>query len=393
MSLQRLADHDVFTKSVEELSHENLIKMSTHYNDNMTSLLVLLDQKYRTQSALLQESRDLQQKTFEELQTVLAKYEKQSQELESYRVQAVKYVKEKDARQKLEMEVKELREKFKVMEHLRNEAVQQLENKKSELREKTVDLNACQGINNYLIVKERNNVKEKKLEMEVKELREDFKVIKHLQNEAAQQMENKKLELQEKTDDLNACQEIYNYLIVKERKINDEIQEARKVLMEGLKRMTEGSYNIGIKLMGSINRKPFSDACMLKFSPVEYDWEVESLCSMWDDNIRDPHWHPFKVQIVNGKAEEVINEDDPKLKQLREEWGDAVYNAVAIAMTEMNEYNASGRFAIPEIWNFQENRKATLSEVVDFIIQNPNPKRRRRVIGCACGRQVAAPAW
>ena len=36
-------------------------------------------------------------------------------------------------------------------------------------------------------------------------------------------------------------------------------------------------------------------------------------------------------------------------------------------MTEMNEYNPSGRAVVPELWSVDEDRKASLKEVAEFI--------------------------
>ena len=50
-------------------------------------------------------------------------------------------------------------------------------------------------------------------------------------------------------------------------------------------------------------------------------------------------------------------------------WGDAAYKAVADALMEMNEYNPSGRYVVPELWNFEEGRKARLQEVIKCMIE------------------------
>lgn len=67
--------------------------------------------------------------------------------------------------------------------------------------------------------------------------------------------------------------------------------------------------------------------------------------------------------------QEVIDEDDKKLKDLRSQWGEAVYGAVANALLELNEYNPSGRYVVPELWNFKEGRKASLKEATQCLIQ------------------------
>ncbi|KAH7841697.1 hypothetical protein Vadar_033168 [Vaccinium darrowii] len=82
---------------------------------------------------------------------------------------------------------------------------------------------------------------------------------------------------------------------------------------------------------------------------------------------------------------EIINEDDEKLKVLRNERGDDVYKAVANALLEMNNYNSSGMYAVPEIWNAKEERKASLKEIVSYLIKQwktnkQTNKRKRKVI-------------
>jgi hypothetical protein len=65
--------------------------------------------------------------------------------------------------------------------------------------------------------------------------------------------------------------------------------------------------------------------------------------------------------------QEVINDDDAKLKYLWIEYGDDVCNAVKTALLEVNEYNASGRYAVSELWNFRKGRKATMNEVLKYL--------------------------
>lgn len=56
----------------------------------------------------------------------------------------------------------------------------------------------------------------------------------------------------------------------------------------------------GIKNMGELSRKPFEDMCMKKC--FNRDWRKESakLCSFWEANVKNPHWHPFKRIKING---------------------------------------------------------------------------------------------
>ncbi|KAI3847532.1 hypothetical protein MKX03_013751, partial [Papaver bracteatum] len=62
-----------------------------------------------------------------------------------------------------------------------------------------------------------------------------------------------------------------------------------------------------------------------------------------------------------------INEKDEKLSRLRNEMGEDVFKVVATALLELNEYNGSGRYIVPELWNFKEGRRATLKEGIQVL--------------------------
>ena len=77
-------------------------------------------------------------------------------------------------------------------------------------------------------------------------------------------------------------------------------------------------------------------------------------------------------------TQSVINEEDEKLKKLKQEWGDEIYSAVETALKEVNEYNPSGGYAVHELWNFKEQRKATLKEVITYIMEHMKQLKRKR---------------
>jgi hypothetical protein len=76
--------------------------------------------------------------------------------------------------------------------------------------------------------------------------------------------------------------------------------------------------------------------------------------------------------------QEIVNEEDEKLRNLRQEWGEGIYMVVISALKEINEYNPSGRYIVSELWNFKEERKATLKEVISYILKNINTLKRKR---------------
>uniref|UniRef100_A0A2P2J5K1 Factor of DNA methylation 1-5/IDN2 domain-containing protein n=1 Tax=Rhizophora mucronata TaxID=61149 RepID=A0A2P2J5K1_RHIMU len=150
-------------------------------------------------------------------------------------------------------------------------------------------------------------------------------------------------------------------------------------LLQGLQEMLNYRTTFAIKRMGEINHEAFQEVCLLKF--VNEDWKEKAavLCSLWQEYLKDGQWHPFKKEIVKGQLQEVINDDDEKLKGLRNEYGGVAYEAVKTALLELNEYNPSGRYATPVVWNRKEGRRASLKEIMQYVIKQLKSHKRKRM--------------
>lgn len=152
--------------------------------------------------------------------------------------------------------------------------------------------------------------------------------------------------------------------------------------------------------MGELDQKPFHVAAKKMYNSGEAAVKAVELCSLWEDHLRDPNWHPYKV-IQKGQtavvcslltiitcvrfwfllylyssdfyllllSQEIIDEDDEKLKGLKAEYGDQVYEAVVTALNELNEHNPSGRYPVPQLWNNKEKRTARVNEGAEFIVK------------------------
>ncbi|XP_015691151.1 factor of DNA methylation 4-like [Oryza brachyantha] len=218
-----------------------------------------------------------------------------------------------------------------------------------------------------------------KLELEIEQLRGRLEVMKQMGYEEDVTLKSELDELREKLenkdDDMESMESLNQTLIIKERRTNDELKEAKKELIIGLQQMAGVRSIIGVKRMGELDQKAFHNVCKKKMPQDEL--ELAFLISQWEHELRKPEWHPFKVIETDGKTKEIIKEDDEKLQALRVQYGDEAYNIVVKALLELNEYNPSGRYPEPELWNFRENRKAPIPEVAKYLVKQWKINKKR----------------
>ncbi|XP_065877317.1 factor of DNA methylation 4-like [Euphorbia lathyris] len=212
---------------------------------------------------------------------------------------------------------------------------------------------------------------ELKMKVEIEEMKGELQVMQQMKEEKDMEMKKKmdaiQKQLEKKVEEVDKLDSLNQTLIVKELMTNNQLQDARKELITGLSENSGAS--IGVKKMGELDSRPFHAAAKRKFSAIEADTKAAELCSLWDEYLRDPNWHPFKVIQKEGRCEEILNEDDERLKELKSELGEEVYDAVTTSLKEINEYNPSGRYLVKEIWNIKQNRKATVKEGVTHILK------------------------
>ncbi|CAG7900456.1 unnamed protein product [Brassica rapa] len=244
-----------------------------------------------------------------------------------------------------------------------------------------------EALNKILQLEKELNSKQQ-LQMEIQELKGKLQAMKHHREDEDDEEVKKKMkemneELGEKCSELQDLEDTNSALMIKERQSNDEIQEARQELITGLIGMLSGDRtNIRIKRLGELDEKPFLKACKERFKGEEAEVQYAMLCSKWQESLKDSGWYPFKRVGTEDKMKEVVDEEDEQLKKLREEWGEQVSEAVKTALEELNEYNPSGRYSVPALWNLKKKRNATLKEVIEYMtlqIKNlKNLKRKRK---------------
>lgn len=68
--------------------------------------------------------------------------------------------------------------------------------------------------------------------------------------------------------------------------------------------LSSNRVSIGIKRMGELDEKAFKEACKQRYPPAEADIKALELCSLWQEKLKNPEWHPFQiVEDGRGNAE------------------------------------------------------------------------------------------
>ncbi|OIW09183.1 hypothetical protein TanjilG_11321 [Lupinus angustifolius] len=339
------------------MKKEKLELVRSKYDEINVSLNRVIDQKEEMIKSFNEEIKKMHQSDRDHLEKIFMDHEK--------------------ARMRLEGEKKELEDIEKNL--LKREARNDNERKKLYYKKKN---KKKEELHKKIHELQRQLDAKQALELEIEQMKGALQVMKHMEENAEEKkkIEALKLDLQDKEEDLEAVEELHNVLVSKGIKINDELQDARKELkkwIEPQQRQTRAI--IGVKRMGELDEKPFLKAAKRKFKADEADLEAIKSCSLWEDYVRDPQWHPFKVLTdKEGNSKEVLDEEDEKLKTLKDEFDDEVFNSVVTALKELNEYNPSGRYPVPELWNYKEGRKASLQESVGHLIRQWRASKRRK---------------
>ncbi|CAN4088536.1 unnamed protein product [Withania somnifera] len=369
------------------MKNENLDELQTKFNLNTLSLSQMLEEKDMLHRSLFEESRKMQRLAREHVQKVLMEQEMLSIELENKKKKLDSWSRELNKRETLIEREKQKLDEEKKQNDVRNSALQMASAEQRKADEnvlRLVEEREKEEALKKILELERDIDAKQKLEMEIAELKGKLEVMKHLggNDDAAVQKKIKEMneELKDKMEEMDSMESLNQTLLAKERQSNDELQDARRTLKEGLLEVLSSARAlIGIKRMGEIDSKAFQNALKQRFPNQEAEIKAIELLSLWQEKIKDPDWHPFKTIMVDeSTVERVIDENDEALRTLKAEYGDEIYDAVTTALKEIEEYNPSGRYAVPELWNFKEGRKATLKEVISFIFKQLKTTKRKR---------------
>lgn len=372
--------------NVIETKNRYLKEMELRCSETSASLNKLVQEKEKLLHAYNEEIRKIQTSARDHFQKILNDHEKIKLQLESHKKELEMRGSELEKR-----EAKNESDRRILSEEIEKNAVRNSSLELASLEQQKADEDVLklaedqkrqkEELHNRIIRLEKQLDAKQALELEIERLRGALNVMKHMEDdgdvEVLRKMDAIIRNLREKEGELNDLEALNQTLIVRERKSNDELQDARKELINGLKEISNRAH-IGVKRMGELDSKPFLEAMKRKYNNEEAEDRASEICSLWEEYLKDPDWHPFKVVMVDGKHQEIIDEEDEKLSRLRDEMGDEACMSVTTSLIQVNEYNPSGRYIISELWNYKEGKKATLGEGVSFLLSRWKALKRKR---------------
>ncbi|KAJ7964528.1 factor of DNA methylation 1-like [Quillaja saponaria] len=369
-----------------EIKSKNLKEMEVRCSETSISLNNLIEEKDKLLQAYNAEIRKIQLSARDHYQRIFNDHEKLKMQLESHKREL--------ELQRVELEKREAQnesERKKLAEEIEKNAVKNNSLQLAALEQQRADENVMKLAEDQKRQKEQHHNKiiniekqldeKQALELEIEQVKGRLNVMKHMgddrDGEVMKKVEDLHNDLREKTSSLEDVEALNQMLIIKERKSNDELQEARKELINGIKEISSRAH-IGLKRMGELDTRPFHEAMKRKYNEEDAEERASELCSLWEEYLKDPDWHPFKIIMVEGTHQEIIDEEDQKLKYLKKEIGDGAYRAVVAAIMEINEYNPSGRYPTSELWNYGQGRKASLREGIAFLLNKWKTSKGKR---------------
>ncbi|XP_039004450.1 factor of DNA methylation 4-like [Hibiscus syriacus] len=363
-----------------ETKNQRLKEMEKKYTKVKMSFWALMDEKDEMIKAYNEESRRMQQNAHDHFKKISLEHERMARQFSDQKTELEQREKELFDREiqneaetrKLQHE-KIMHEKATLEQTKADERILRLAEEQKSEKEK---------LHRKIIELEKQLDAKQALELEIQSMKGQIEVMQHMEGdgEMKQKMEAIQEELREKEEEWSSVEELYQVLVVSERQKNDELLDARKELIAGLKDIsTNTRASVGVKRMGELDIKPFRIAAKRKYSGVEANLKAAERCSQLQDYLRDSNWHPFKILTdKDGNSKELLDEEDEQLKAIKSEDGDEIYSAVTAALAEINEYNPSGRYIVPQLWNFKEGREATLKEGVEQLLNKWKQFKRKK---------------
>ncbi|KAG6600048.1 Protein INVOLVED IN DE NOVO 2, partial [Cucurbita argyrosperma subsp. sororia] len=327
--------------SIIELKNKHLREMEERCSETATTLNNLMVERDKLLQAYNEEIKKIQLGARDHLKKIFSDHEKLKLQLESQKKEFELRGRELEKREaQNENESKYLAEEIEKYE-VRNSSLQLAELEQQKADEDFMKLADDQkkqkeDLHNRIIRLEKQLDTKQALELEIERLRGSLNIMKHMGDdedvEVLQKAETILKSLSEKEGDLEALDELNQTLIVKQRKSNDELQEARKEIVNAFKDLP-GRSHLRVKRMGELDTKPFHEAAKKRYNEDEADERASELCSLWAEYLKDPDWHPFKVikeegrDNEEGKEIEVLDDGDEKLQDLKNAWGEEVFKA------------------------------------------------------------------
>ncbi|KAK6145368.1 hypothetical protein DH2020_022188 [Rehmannia glutinosa] len=348
--------------NVIEAKKMQLLEMESKFKETERCLSQLIKEKDNLHQAYNEEIKKIESSARDHYKRIFNDHEKLKFQLETQKRDL-----ELRGQELMKRETRNVIERKKLAEDLEQNAVKNCSLQAAAEEQRKADENVIrlaeeqkkekEKLHKRIILLEKQLDAKQAVQLEIEQLRGELSVVKHMGDEGDLEVLNKVelllKALREKEKELEELEALNQSLIVQERMKNDELQDARKELVNN----------------GELDIKPFHNAMKRRYNEAEADERATELCSLWEEYLRDPEWHPIKVVNVSGQHQAVINDDDEKLRDLKENYGDEVYNAVTAALFEIIEYNPSGRYIISELWNYSEGKRATLKEGVEVVLK------------------------
>ncbi|CAA0836768.1 Protein INVOLVED IN DE NOVO 2 [Striga hermonthica] len=316
--------------NVIEKKKMHLLEMESKFKETESSLSQLIKEKDDLHQSYNEEIKKIANSAQDHYKKIFNEHEKLKSQLETRMRDLERFGEELNKR-----ETHNENERKKLAEDLEQNAVKNCSLQAAAEEQRKADEKVMRLAEEQKREKERLHEKiirlEKQLDakqavqLEIEQLRGKLNVAKHMGDEGDLEVLNKVETLlkamREKEGELQELDSLNQTLIVQERKINEELQDARKEMVNALKELAINSH-ISVKRMGELDDKPFHRAMKRRYSEAEADERATELCSLWEEYLRDPEWHPIKVVNINNKYQSVIDESDERLKDLKENYGD-----------------------------------------------------------------------
>lgn len=155
--------------------------------------------------------------------------------------------------------------------------------------------------------------------------------------------------LRERIQDL---EDTCNLLMSKEQEWNSTCAEIKSLYVN----VVAKHLQVPVRILGALSADLYENL------------DPKDVLNLQNNYVGNPEFYPWKVKCEDDIVQNVLNTEDPLLKQLKATYNDEIVKDVLRATSEIVQVNGSARYCTPVAWNPERSCEMSCAEICRLFV-------------------------